>query len=216
MEDVFGDDLVAFGGGVGAVGLHHSIYAVDVLEEEGQERDVVLPGEQGVGLLELLDVVGTVVGGEADAGEGEPDAAGFEAGEDGVEVGARVVDAEAAKAVVAAELDDDESGVEGDDVVDAVEAVLGGVAADAFVDDAIVLALLVEVFLEEVGVALAGVSAVAGGEAVPEADEEGAVVGGGGSAGGGGVWSGGCDGTNIGGVVFDVVCAAADGADCCH
>lgn len=179
VEDVFGDDLVAASGGVGAVVLHHAVDAVDALEEEGEEGDRVFFGEQGVGLLELLDVVGAVVGREADAGEGEAGVAGAESGEDGVEVGAGVFDAEATEAVVAAELDDDESGVEGDDAVDAVEAVLGGVAADALVDDAVGEVVGVEIFLEIVGVALAGVGAVAGGEGVAEADEEGAFVGGG-------------------------------------
>src|SRR5438309_12057554 len=36
-EDVLGDDLVAFGGGVGLVALHHALGAVAVIEEEGQE-----------------------------------------------------------------------------------------------------------------------------------------------------------------------------------
>jgi len=179
VEDVFGDDLVAAGGGVGAVVLHHAVDAVDALEEEGEEGGGVFFGEDGVGGLELLDVVGAVVGREADAGEGEAGVAGAESGEDGVEVGAGVFDAEAPEAVVAAELDDDESGVEGDDAVDALEAVLGGVAADALVDDTVGEVVGVEVFLEIVGVALAGIGAMAGGEGVAEADEEGALVGGG-------------------------------------
>jgi len=184
VEDVLGDDLVAAGGGVGAVGLHHAVDAEDALEEEGEEGDAVFVGEQGVGGLELLDVVGAVVGGEGDAGEGDPGAGGFEAGEDGVEVAAGVFDAEAAEAVVAAELDDDDGGVEGEDAIDAVETVLGGVAADALIDDVVVEAEGVEVFLEEVGIAFAGVGAEAGGEGVAEADEDGAVVGGGGCGGG--------------------------------
>ncbi len=57
-----------------------------------------------------------------------------------VEVGAGVCDGEAAEAVVAAELDDDDGGVEGEDGVEALDAVLGGVAADALVDDAVVIA----------------------------------------------------------------------------
>ena len=68
-EDVLGYDLVAFGGGVGVVVLHHAGDPEDVLEEEGQQWDVIFFGEQGVGFVELLDVVGAVVGGEGDAGE---------------------------------------------------------------------------------------------------------------------------------------------------
>ena len=104
------------------------------------------------------------------------DAAGFERGDDLVEVGAGVLDAQAAEAVVAAELDDDDCGLQGEDVVEALDAVFGGVAADAFVDDAVVVAAGVEIGLEIVGIALAGIGSVAGGEAVAEADEQRASV----------------------------------------
>ena len=176
MQDVGGDDLVAGGGGVGAVALHHAFDAEDVLEEEGQQGDVVLLCQDRVGGGELLDVVGAVVWGEGDAGEDDAGAAGFEGGDDVIEVGAGVFDAKAAEAVVAAKFDDDEGGLEGEDGVEAFEAIFGGVAADAFVDDMVVVAEFVEVGLEVVGVALAGFGAEACGETVAEADDEGAVV----------------------------------------
>ena len=66
--------------------------------------------------------------------------AGFEGGDDLVEVGAGVFDAQAAETVVAAELDDDDGGLQGEDGVEAFDTVLGGVAADALVDDAVVVA----------------------------------------------------------------------------
>ena len=175
-EDVGGDYLVAGGGGVGAVALHHAGDSVDVLEEEGEERSFVFGGEQRVGGVELLDVVGAVVGRESDAGEDYFCAGGFEGGDDVVEVGAGVFDAETAEAVVAAELNDCNGGVEGEDGGEALNAVLGGGAADAEVDDAVFVALPVEIGLEVVGVALAGVGAIAGGEGVAEADEERAMV----------------------------------------
>ena len=65
--------------------------------------------------VELLDVVGAVVGWEGDAGEDDFGSAGFEGWDDVVEVGAGVFDAEAAEAVVAAELDDDDGGLKGED-----------------------------------------------------------------------------------------------------
>ena len=68
-QDIFGNDLVSGGGGVGPVGLHHAGDAVDALEQKGKHGDVVLLGEQRVGCVELLDVVGAVVGREGDAGE---------------------------------------------------------------------------------------------------------------------------------------------------
>ena len=156
IEDVLCDDLIASSRGVGVVALHHAGRAVDVLQEEGQQagRGTSLRGS--VGLVELLDVVGAVVGREGDAGEGDLDPRFLEGGDDGVEVGAGVFDAEAAKAVVAAELDDGDRRGGGRGLRQAGDAVFGGVAADAEVDDAVVEGVLVEVGLEVVGVAVAG------------------------------------------------------------
>ena len=99
--------LVALGGGVGVVCLHVAGDAVDVFEEEGEEVDVVLPGEGGVHGVEFFDVVGAVVGREGDAGEDYLRAAGLELLDDGVEVGLGLFEGEAAEAVVAAEFYDD-------------------------------------------------------------------------------------------------------------
>ena len=162
---------------MGLVFLHHAGYAKDTFQEKWEQGDVVFVRDEGVGGVELVDVVGTVVGREGDAGESDFGAAFFEGADDLVEVGAGGGDGQAAEAVVATELDDDDGGMEGEDVVETIDAVFGGVAADALVDDAVVVAEGVEVGLEIVGVALTGVGSVAGGEAVAEADDEGAVIG---------------------------------------
>ena len=180
--------LVALGGGVGVVGLHVAGDAVDVFEDEGQEADAVLLGKGGVHGVEFCDVVGAVVGGEGDAGEDYFGAGLLELVDDAREVGLGLFEGQAAEAVVAAELDDDDLGMAGEDEVDAVEAVLGGVAADAGVDDVVVIAVGVEEALEVVGIGLADVGAVAGGERVAEADDvlrgrRGALRGGGGRGG---------------------------------
>lgn len=78
------------------VGLHHSVYAVDALEEEGEHRDVMLLCEQGVGFVELFDVVGAIVRREGDSGKRNLDVACLKRGDDFVEVGAGVLDGEAA------------------------------------------------------------------------------------------------------------------------
>ena len=72
------------------VALHHAGDAVDVLEQEGKHGDAVFLCEQAVGLVELADVVGAVVGREGDAGEGDLDAGVLQRGDDGVEIGAGV------------------------------------------------------------------------------------------------------------------------------
>ena len=52
------------------------------------------------------------------------------------------------------------------------DGVFGGGAAGAFVDDFVVVAVGVEALLQCVGIGLAGLQAVTGGDAVAEADEE--------------------------------------------
>lgn len=75
---------------MGAVALHHSWNSEDVLEEEWEQGDVVLVADDGVGVGELFDVVGAVVGGQGDASEDDFGPAGFEGLDDVVEVGAGV------------------------------------------------------------------------------------------------------------------------------
>ena len=187
-EEVAGDDLIAFGGGVGLVALHHSRDSVDALEQEGKHRDAVLAGQQGVGLVELLDVVGAVVGGQGDAGKGDLGAGVLEGGDDLIEVGAGGCDGQAAQAVVAAELDDDDGGMQGEYLGQALNSVLGGVSADALIVDAVANVEMVQVGLKIIGIALAGIGASAGGQAIAKADEDGAMIRGVGfGLGGGGV-----------------------------
>jgi len=50
--------------------------------------------EQDVGVVELLDVVGPVVGGKGDAGEDDSGSAGFEFADDFIEVCAGIFNAE--------------------------------------------------------------------------------------------------------------------------
>ncbi len=136
---------------MGAVGLHHAGDAIDILEQEGKHGDAVLFGQQGVGLVELLDVVGAVVGRKGDAGEDNTSTGMLQGCDDPVEVGAGVCNGQAAQAVVAAELDDDDGGMQGENIGQALDTVLGGVAADALVVDAVADVEAVEIGLEVVG-----------------------------------------------------------------
>jgi len=92
--------LGAFGSGVDAVILNGAGDGVDVGVELGQERHAESGGDEAVGLIELLDVVGAVVGRKGDAGE-DDFASGLEqGGDDGGEVAARVGDGDATETVV--------------------------------------------------------------------------------------------------------------------
>ena len=171
-EEGSGDDLGAFGGGVDAVVLDGVGDVDEVFVDHGDEGGVMLCREVAEDLVELVDVVGAVVGGQGDAGEQDLDVGGFKGGEDLVEIAACLIEREAAEAVVAAEFDEDDFRVEGQDGVEAGDGVFGSGAAGALIDDFVVEAAGVEVALEGVGVGLVGVEAVAGGDAVAEADEQ--------------------------------------------
>jgi hypothetical protein len=93
------------------------------------------------------------------------------------EIALRAFDGKAAEAVVAAELKHDDLRFVGEDAIDALETIFGGVAADAFVDDAVAKTGGVEEMLEISGVAGGGFDAVAGGETVAEAGDDGTLVG---------------------------------------
>jgi len=144
-----------------------------VFVNHGHEGRVVLGGEVAEDLLELLDVLRAVVGGEGDGGEQDFDVRVFERGQDLVEVAAGLAGGQAAETVVAAELDDDDFRVQEQDGAEIGDGVLGGGATGALVRDLVVVAAGVEFLLQEVGIGLAGLEAVAGGDAVAKADQEG-------------------------------------------
>lgn len=160
-----------------AVGLDVALDAIDVLKEEGKQRHVVLLCELRVHAVEARDVVAAVLRGERDAGESDLCAAVLELIDHGGDIFLRAFDGEAAKAVVATKFEDDDLRLLSEDAADALEAVLGGVAADAGVDDAVAVSGRVEETLEIGGIAGGGFDAVAGREAVAEAGDDRAGVG---------------------------------------
>ena len=175
-EKFVGDELRAFGGGMNAVVLNGVGDGVDVKIDVGDNGHVVLRRHEGEGLVELADIVGPIVRRQGDAGEDDLAAGLEQSGDDGGEVAPRVGDGNAAEAVVAAEFDDYDSGAQGEDVFQAVDAVFGGIAADSGVDDAVMVAAIVEVGLQVVRVAATGIDAVAGGNAVSETDDDGKMA----------------------------------------
>ena len=170
-EEVVGEDLGAFGRGVDPVFLNGTGNRVDVGVKHGQQGHMVFRCDEVVGLVEGLDVVGTVVRGQRYTGE-DDFAAGVEKGaDDGIEVAARIRDREAAETVVAAEFHNNDSRVEAQHILDPVDAVFAGIAADAGANDFVVVAAAVEVGLEIVRIRMPRRDSIAGGNAVAEADD---------------------------------------------
>ena len=148
-----------------------------VFIEHGHEGCVVLGGNVAEDLLEGLDIVLAVVWGQSNAGEQDFDVRAFERGQNLVEVAAGLVGGQAAKAVVAAELDDDDFRVQEQNGTEIGDGVLGGGAARALVRDFVAVAAGVEFLFQEVGIGLAGLEAVTGGDAVAIADQDGPAGG---------------------------------------
>ena len=176
MENILCNDLVACGGGVSFIALHHAGHAVDVLQQEGKHGDVVFVRDLRVIVVELLDIIRTVVGGQGDAGESDLGARLLQGGDDLVEVVAGIADRQTAQAIVASELYDDEDGMKREHIGEARDAVFGCVSGDAEVFYVVLVTELVEIFLKVVGVALARICAQTRGEGITEAYEDRAVV----------------------------------------
>ncbi len=181
-----GDALVAGGVGVDAVGEVEGGVAADAVEEVGDEGGVVGGGDGGEEGVKFSGVA-THVGGHAHAEEheGGVGVAGFDAVEDGAEVGAHRFEGKAAEAVVGAEGEDEDINGLAEDPVDAAESAGGGFAGKAGVDHAVGEAGGGDFFGDEAGVGLGAgvVEAVAGGQAVT-VEEDGAGGGIGGAGGG--------------------------------
>jgi len=173
----FGKDFGAFGGGVDAV-LLNGVGDVDqVLVNHGHEGGVVFGCHIDEHLLEGVDVIGTIIRREGDAGQQDFDVRVFEGGQNGIEILPRLGGGQATEAVVPAELDDDDFGVRAQYGWETGDGVLGGGAAGALVEDFVVVTVTLELSLEKVGIGLAGLESVPGGDAVAEADDDGAVGG---------------------------------------
>ena len=174
-EERVGDDLRTFGGGMDAVLLDGAGDVDEILVDHGHKRNVMPGGEVTEDLLERVDVVGAVVGREGDAGQQDFDVRGFKGGQDLVKIAAGLVGRQAAQAVVAAEFDDDDFGVQQQDGAEVGDRVLGGGAAGALVVHLVVITVCIEFALQRIRVRLAGLQSIAGGDAVAEADENGPV-----------------------------------------
>ena len=102
-------------------------------------------------LVEGLDVVGAVVWGKRNSSQQDLDMRGFESGEDLFKITPSLIERKAAKTIVAAELDNDNFGMNAHDGGKSYNGVFGGGSAGALIDDLVVVALGVELALQGVG-----------------------------------------------------------------
>jgi len=149
----------------------------EIFVDHRNERDVMFCSEVLKDLVERLDVVRAIVGRQGNAGEQGLDVSGFESGEYGVQVFASLIGRQTAKAVVAAEFNDDNCRMSLNDGADIGDRVFSSSAARAAVLDLVFIAALVEIALERIRKGLAGLESVARGDAVAVADDGWAVGG---------------------------------------
>ena len=156
-----------------AVRLNRAGHLHEILVDHRNERGVMLGGEFAIHGFEGVNVVRTVVGRQRDAGDQDLDVGIFEACEDGVEIAPRLIERDAAKSVIAAELNDRRVGVKLEDGPQIGDGVFAGGAARALVVHGIGVAVQVEFALQRVRIGLSLRQSIAGGDAVAKANQDG-------------------------------------------
>ena len=160
-----------------AVGLVEGRHPAHSLEQERNERDAVLPREPRIDVAEAAAVFGPVVGQGLHSHEHDlrRRRRASRAVDDRLDVvgGGRGI--LAAQRVVAASLHYQDRHRLGEEPFDPASRARRRFAADARVDHAVAQAGLVDLALDDRGVRLLGVQAVAGREAVAEEDDRGRV-----------------------------------------
>jgi hypothetical protein len=170
------DQLCSFGCGVDAILLNRPGNVVHARIEHGQERDVVFCRHLLIDRVELPDIVRPVIGWERDPCKHHLASAFDERPNHRVQIGASRRVRQSTKTVIAPELDDDHLGMERYDAIQPVYPVLRRTSADSLADDAVTIAAGIEIALEVVWIAVTRIDAIAGGNAVAEANDGGEVA----------------------------------------
>src|ERR1035437_8577262 len=169
-------NLVALRRRMNVVPLHHSSNAINVLQQEGQHGHMVLLCKQRVRVVELANIVGTIIRRQRDTGARNFNARLLKRPEDLVEIRASVLDRQTAQPVVAAKLDNDDRRMKRKNLRQPLHPILSSVSANALVIDAVVEGQRVQIGLQVVGVALARIRAGASGQAIAETHQHRASI----------------------------------------
>ena len=155
-----------------AVGLVQARIGGHAVEQERHERHLGVPGDGREHVREFAGELHAVVRRQAHARQQNAGARGAQPRDDLVEIGAHRLRALTAQTVVGAKRHDDDLGPRAQHPVDAPPAAGGRVAAHPGVDHAIGVAFAREARLETRRIGLVGGDAEAGGEAIPEGDDD--------------------------------------------
>ncbi len=171
-KQILGHLGIALLGGMNAVGLHAAGNPIRAQQQEWLQRYMVLGRQQRIGLVELMNVVGAVIGWQGYAAQHHLDAGVLQRSHNLIEIFPGVGDGQSAQSVVSAEGHDHQHRLEPQCVLQPIDPVFGGVSADALVDDLVVIALRVQILFQEVRIAVTRVGAEAGGETIAEGDDD--------------------------------------------
>jgi len=149
----------------------------NAFQKKWDQRHVVLNGQVMVHRLERLDVILAVIGRQCDPCQEDANVGGLETSHRLVEIGAAGGDGDSTKTVVAAEFEDHDTRLLGNDGGDTGQCVRSRFAADTEVEDVVRIAELVEIALKIVRITLARIGAIACGKTIAECGNDGSLVG---------------------------------------
>jgi len=156
-----------------AIGLDRAGKMDHVFVDHGDEGSVMFVGQVAEDLLELQDILLAIVGRQRDSGEQGFDVGVFQGCQHGIDVAAGLGQGQAAQAVIAAKLDNNDCRMQKQNGMQTGYGVFGGGATGSLVDHLVEVAAAVEVALQSIGKGLAGFKAVSGGDAVTVANQQG-------------------------------------------
>jgi len=173
FPDVVGDFYLSFCRGVDAIFLVEFFHAADAFDEEGDESGFGFIGDIGEEGLEGCRELGAHVVGHLHAGDEDFNFWIFGAGlgDDSEKVLFGFSWRDSAKAVVAAQGDDEDVGSFGHGPMNAPQATGGGVAANPGIGDGVGECGFGDLFLKEGRVGFFGAESVAYGDAIPQDDD---------------------------------------------
>ncbi len=130
-----------------SVRLDGACFVNQVFVDHGDKRDVMRGSEVAKGLVKLLDVIRTVVGGQCDAGKENVDVGGRQRPQNGVKVVPRLREWQPPQTIISAKLNDDDGRVQIDDRRKTLDRILCRCAARSHVLDQVSIAETIEIKL---------------------------------------------------------------------
>jgi hypothetical protein len=156
-----------------AIGLHQRRIQGHSIQQKRYPGHLLLPGQVGVQVGKAVSIAGPIVGRKPDAEQQNPGSGGPGQGNHVRKVVVNRLQRQAAQAVIGAQLQQYDGGVvHGEQVGQSFQAATAGLAADAGVDDLVLVPLVMKPLLQQRYPALLGLQPVRRTQAVTEAEDD--------------------------------------------